>query len=65
MWFDPKLLLLLCRLAAAVPILHLAWELPYVADAAQKRKKKWSKIKDISSKKTCEKILSIAIIREM
>ena len=28
------------RLAAAAPILPLAWELPYAAGAAQKRKEK-------------------------
>ena len=37
---DPALLWLWCRLAAAAPILPLLWELPYVAGAAQKKKKK-------------------------
>ena len=36
---DPMLLWLSCRLAAADPIGPLAWELPYAAGAALKRKK--------------------------
>ena len=35
---DP--VLLWCRLAAAAPILPLAWELPYIAGVALKRKEK-------------------------
>ena len=37
---DPALLRLWCRLAAAAPIRPLAWEPPYAALAALKRKKK-------------------------
>ena len=37
---DPILLLLWCRQAAAAPIQPLAWELPYAANLALKRKKK-------------------------
>ena len=40
---DPKLLWLWCRLAAAVPIRPLAWELPYATSAAMKRKEKKKK----------------------
>ena len=36
---DPKLLWLWLRLAAAAPIGSLAWELPYAAGVALKRKK--------------------------
>ena len=43
---DPTLLWLRCKLAAAVLIGHLNWELPYAAGAAQKRKKKERKIKE-------------------
>ena len=35
---DPELPWLWCRLAATAPILLLAWEPPYAAGAAQKRK---------------------------
>ena len=38
---DPALLWLWCRLAAVAPIHLLAWELPYAAGAALKRKKMW------------------------
>ena len=37
---DPALLWLWHRLAAAAPIQPLAWELPYVAGVALKRKAK-------------------------
>ena len=37
---DPELLWLWCRLAATALIRPLAWELPYAADVALKRKKK-------------------------
>ena len=37
---DPTLLWLWCRLAAAALIQPLAWELPYAAGVALKRKKK-------------------------
>ena len=37
---DPALLWLWFRPAAAAPIRPLAWELPYLADVALKRKKK-------------------------
>ena len=37
---DPALLWLWHRLAAAAPIPHLAWELPYAMGAANKKKKK-------------------------
>ena len=37
---DPSLLLLWCRPAAVAPIWPLAWELPYAASMAVKRKKK-------------------------
>ena len=37
---DPELLWLWCRPAAAAPIQPLAWELPYAADAALKKKAK-------------------------
>ena len=37
---DLALLWLWCRLAAAAPIRPLAWELPYAAPSAIKRKKK-------------------------
>jgi len=37
---DLMLLWLWCRSAAVVPIRPLAWELPYAAGAAFKRKKK-------------------------
>ena len=43
---DLVLLWLSHRLAAAVPIQPLAWELPYAAGAALKRKKKKSKQKN-------------------
>lgn len=36
---DLALLWLWCRLAAASPVLPLAWELPYAADVALKKKK--------------------------
>ena len=36
----PAFLQLWCRLAAAAPILLLAWELPYATGSALKRKKK-------------------------
>ena len=42
---DPALLWLWCRLAAAIPIQPLAWELPHAAGAAVKRKKKKKKKK--------------------
>ena len=42
---DPELLWVWCRLAAAVLIRPLAWELPYAAGAAPKRKKKKKKKK--------------------
>jgi len=41
--WDLVLLWLWCTLAAAAPIQPLAWELPYAAGAALKRKKKFSK----------------------
>ena len=34
---DPALLWLWCRLAAAAPILPLAWQLPYATGAALKK----------------------------
>ena len=37
---DPELPCLRCRPAATAPIRPLAWELPYAAGAAPKRKKK-------------------------
>ena len=37
---DPVLPWLWCRLAAAAPIWPMAWELPYAAGVALKRKKK-------------------------
>ena len=37
---DPSLLWLWCRPSAAAAIRPLAWELPYAADEALKRKKK-------------------------
>ena len=37
---DPVLLWLWCRVAAAAPIRPLAWELPYAAGVALKKKKK-------------------------
>ena len=37
---DPMLLWLWCRLAAAAPILLLAWEFPYAAGVALKKDKK-------------------------
>ena len=37
---DPTLLWLCCRPAAAAPIWPLAWELPYAAHVALKRKNK-------------------------
>ena len=37
---HPVLLWLWCRLAAAVPVQPLSWELPYAAGAALKKKKK-------------------------
>ena len=37
---DPMLLWLWCRSAAVAPIRALAWELPYAAGVALKRKKK-------------------------
>ena len=37
---DPMLLWLWCRPAAAVPIQRLAWELPFAAAVALKKKKK-------------------------
>ena len=46
---DPVLLWLWCRLAAAALILPLAWELPYAAGAALKRKKKKRKYSTRSS----------------
>ena len=42
---DPALLWLRRRLAAVVPIRPLAWELPYAADVAVKRKKEKRKRK--------------------
>ena len=39
---DPKLLWLWCRLAAVAPIGPLAWEPPYAAGAALKKKEAWS-----------------------
>ena len=40
---DPMSLWLWCRVAAVVPIQPLAWELPYVAGATLKSKKKKKK----------------------
>ena len=40
---DPTLLWLWCRLAAAVPVRPLAWELPYATRAALKKRKKEKK----------------------
>ena len=37
---DPKLLWLWCRPAASAPIQPPAWELPYAAGVALKKKKK-------------------------
>ena len=37
---DPRLLWLCCRLAAVAPIRPLAWEPPYAAGAALKKRKK-------------------------
>ena len=42
---DPVWLWLWCRPAAAAPFQPLAWELPYAADAALKKKKKITKKK--------------------
>ena len=42
---DPTLLWLQCRLAAVAWIQPLAWELPYAAGAAVKRKEKKIKFK--------------------
>ena len=42
---DPALLWLWCRLAAMASIQPLAWELPYAAGMALKRKKKHSFLK--------------------
>ena len=41
---DPTLLWLWHRLAAVAPIRPLAWELPYVMDAALKSKKNFKKL---------------------
>ena len=41
--WDPTLLWLWCRLAAAAPIGPLAWELPYASSAAIKIKKREKK----------------------
>ena len=38
-WLDLALLLLWCRLAAAIPIQPLAWELPYAMSTVIKSKK--------------------------
>ena len=43
--WDPQLLRLWCRPAAAGPIGSLAWEPPYVASAALKKKNKQTKQK--------------------
>ena len=40
---DSALLWLWCRPAAAAPFQPLAWELPYAADAALKKKKNYKK----------------------
>ena len=45
---DPSLLWLWCRPVAAAPIQPLAWELPYTAGAALKRKEKKKKKKRIN-----------------
>ena len=41
--WDPELLWLWCRLAAAAPIQLVAWELPYASGAALKSKKEGRK----------------------
>ena len=41
--WDPTLLWLLCRLAAVAPIQPLAWELPYAAGTALKKRQKIKK----------------------
>ena len=41
---DPSLLWLWRRVAATVPIQPLAWEFPYVTEAALKRPKKKKKV---------------------
>ena len=50
---DPMLLWLWCRLAAAVPIWPLAWELPYVAHLALKSKKQKQTNKQTNQKNRC------------
>ena len=42
-WLDPVLLWLWYRLAAVAPVQTLAWELPYAAHVALKRKNKKEK----------------------
>ena len=46
---DPTFLCLWCRLAAAAPIRPLAWELPYAAGAALKKREKGRKKSFIKS----------------
>ena len=45
--WDPDLLWLWCRLAAAAPIQPLAWELPQAMGMAPKKKKKCNPISSI------------------
>ena len=54
---DPALLRLWCRLAAVAPIGPLAWEFPYAAGSALKKKEKEKKrtTQTTKSKKTQEK----------
>ena len=52
---DPALLWLQCRLAASAPIRPLAWEPPYAAGMALKRKKK----KNQHERKGCDIICKI------
>ena len=52
---DPVLLWLCCRLAAATPILPLAWELPYAVGAALQRPRKKRKDEIGGQRKTKKK----------
>ena len=56
---DPALLRLWCRPAAAAPIGHLAWELPYATDVAIKREEKKKNVEGI----TFTAFLSLSMVK--
>ena len=60
---DLALLWLRRRPAAASPILPLAWEAPYAADAALKRKKKTNHVKYLNILDFVSHLVSVTTIQ--